>query len=195
MAFELGPWFMKVNYKQLGYQAHVMTHSIDEWIDAASTNDAGRLRVRDGSDVDAVDGLLEFFGVLTPFFGTDVSFNSVTVYHQPDPAAFPTPVMAHQFIGVGGEDATPGWHVASEGTISWRTTEFNLVKLTLLDIATNDEWSKITILPGSGKLFDLHTWMLGDTCFVKGRDGAYANVFLSQTMTLNEKLRKAAGLT
>lgn len=195
MAFDVGDYFFKMNYTQLGYGAHVMTHSIDEWIDTSSTNNVGRIRTQDGGDVDAADGMEAFINKIKPFFTADVSFNSWTIYRQLLSTDIPTPVAAVLLTGFVGTNTTPGWHVATQKTITFRTKGFNLTKLSFLDTQTEDDWSKISAPPGSGALFDLITYVAGDSSFILGRDGTYPNLFLSSTVTLNEKLRRAAGLT
>jgi hypothetical protein len=195
MAFDLGPYFFKVNYSQIGYGLHVMTHSIDEWIDTSSTNNQGRIKTHDGGDVDAVDGMTTFLELLEPFFNGDVSFNNWVIYRQLDPEDIPTPVASAQLVDFDGTDVTAGWHVATEMTLTWRTAGFNIFKLTLLDCQSRNDFSKIVIMPGSGRLFDLHTYLTGDDNFVIGRDSEYPALFLSQTTTLNEKLRRADRLT
>lgn len=195
MAFEIGPYFMKVSYNQLGYGVHTMTHSIDEWIDTTSTNNIGRIRTQDGSDVDTLDGVTAFIDAIKPFFTADVSFNDAIIYKQLLSTDIPQPVAAMGFTGLVGTSGTPGWHVATEKTITYRSSGFNIFKLSFLDCDSKDNWGKVIAVPGSGILKDLHDYLTGDTNFVIARDGTYPRIFLSSTITLNEKLRKASGLT
>jgi hypothetical protein len=194
MAFELGPYIMKISYAQLGFGVHTLTHSIDEWIDTSSTNNAGRIRKHDGGDEDTLVAIEGFLTKIKPFFTADVSFNSATIYRQLLPTDTPTPVVSIQFTGIVGTSGAVGWHVATEKTINMRSTAFNTFKLVFLDCDSLDDWDKVSILPSTGALHDLFEYLVGTENFVIARDGNYPSIFLSQTITLNEKLRRASGL-
>lgn len=117
-------------------------------------------------------------------------FDNYVIYSQPDPDDLPTPV-AQGTLGTQGLDTTPGWYKAVQVTMNFRTNLFGIMKIVVLDAATNNNFDKTTVLPGSGALFDIFNQLTSSTNGWSGQDNGQVAGFISQTITLNEKLRRA----
>lgn len=139
----------------------------------------------------AVAGAVEdFVDVLKPAFPTTYTFQGWTLFLQPTPEDTPTPVQAG-LLGVAGTSPSTTWSKAVQHTLTWRTDEFGIFKLVLLDAVSGNVFDKLTNLSGNPTIEAISDYVTDDVTWVAGRDGGRPNVFLQMATTLNEKLRRS----
>lgn len=138
-----------------------------------------------------VDSAVEdFVDVIKGYFPATVTFIAYTLFTMADPEATPTPVESGQ-LNIAGTAGGTTWSKAVQNTITWRTDEFGIFKLVLLDSISNNNFDKITAPAEGGTLEAISDYVTADVTWIAGRDGGRPNVFLQQATTLNEKLRRS----
>jgi hypothetical protein len=179
---------------RLGYVAganpHNMQVSCNAWSPPGGGFANGSFLKNGGGSIDTLAALSDFTDVLVPFWSSGTTFVNWQVFFVSAPGVPPVPIAGGNFTAVVGTAASPFAEEATQQTINWRTTDFNLMKLVLLDYAENVGFSKIRTLPGSGALFDLDAYLKSADCPIVGRDGTPAGQFISATKKLNDELRK-----
>ncbi len=186
MANSKAPAFVKVNYHSI-YGVHVAVIPTLSWNAGTGQGDfathAGGITAADAMIQDLCD-------TLTGILPDDSAYDNYVIYSQPDPDDLPVPVASNALTGVG-IDTTPGWKKATQVTMTFRTTLFGVFKLVILDAATNNDFSKTSSLGSSGVLFDVFGLISDPALGWAGQDNGRPNNLISQTVTLNEKLRRA----
>lgn len=129
--------------------------------------------------------------VLAPFFSaTDSSFDSMTLWYQPDGVLEPT------FIS-GVDTSALGWIQPSSGaggvlgaqeTYTFRAADGRILKIVLVE-ATTQPHSRLT-LPSiaAPAIVAFVDYMLGTTCVVKSRSDAFPLFALNRTVVFNDKI-------
>jgi hypothetical protein len=186
MANSKAPAFVKVNYHSI-FGVHVGIVPTLAWNAGA---DQGEFATHNGSVCDANDMITALFTILAGILPDTASYDNYVIYDQPDPDDLPVPV-ATGALAIAGLDSSPGWHQATQVTMTFRTTNFGVFKLVTLDAATNDSFAKTTVVPGSGVLFNALAEVSNEDLGWAGQDNGRPNNLISQTVTLNEKLRRA----
>lgn len=186
MPESIGPAFVKTNYHSaLGL--HVALVPTLAWSPGSG---AGLFDTWAGSTVSADDMIAELYGFLAGILPASGGFDNFVIYTQPDPDVPPEPV-AQGSLAIVGTNVTPGWDQATQVTMNFRTSTFGAMKIVTLDAQTGNDFSKTTSLPMTGVLFDVFGALTVDTNGWAGRDNGQVTGFVSQTITLNEKLRRA----
>lgn len=186
MPESVNPSFFKLNYHS-NAGPHTMEVPTLQW------NVGGTFDTWNAGTVNDDDMIEEYVNALLPFFGADTEFDNWTIFNVPTVDADPQPVESAGLTGFVGSSATPGWTTAVQLTFSVRTTNFGLFKTVMLDCASGNSFAPSTALGGAAATFfgvisDI------DNGF-SGRDNGRPNVFIKQTKTLNEKLRRSYHLT
>lgn len=185
-----GPFFVRLNYVS-GFAPHSMQFSVKNWSPPTGLSPQGLFTIQDGGSNDAEDAMAGLADLLVPFFTNAVTFVNWLLFSKPTPSDLPTPVAGATLTAKVGT-ATPGFaEQATQMTINYRTTDFNLFKFVFLDYNEDVSFAKISSVPGSGALFDLDAYLKGATNFVTGRDQNFPATFISATKKLNDELRKA----
>jgi len=187
MPASVAPAFVKTNYHSI-YGIHAAVVPTLAWMD--TPGDAGSFETHGGGIVDAQDMIENLYTALAGILPDTAVFDNFIIYTQPDPDELPTPA-AQGNLAIPGLDSTPGWAQATQVTMSFRTSNFGVMKIVTLDAATNNDFSKTSTLPISGVLFTVFGLLTVDTNGWAGRDNGQVQGFISQTITLNEKLRRA----
>lgn len=187
MPNSLFPAFVKIEY-QSANAPHVMILPTKEWSDPLEDG-VGQFDTHTGGSINADDMVQAMVDELAKFFTADLSFTSYTIYTMATETADPTPRVTGQLTQVGVTVSTT-WQKATQVTITARTTSFGLAKITLLDAISEDNWDRITVLPGSGNIFDLWGVWSDPGNGWAGRDNGRPTAFLQVSKTLNEKLRR-----
>lgn len=186
MPESVAPAFVKINYHSpLG--THVQIIPTLAWTAGA---DAGLFATWSGGTTDAqtmIENLINAIALIAP---DGNSYDNFVIYSQPTPDDIPRPV-AQGNLGIAGLDTTPGWWQAVQVTMNFRSSLFGAMKIVVLDAATNNDFSKTTVLPGSGALFEVFGLLTVNSNGWAARDNGQVTGFVSQTVTLNEKLRRA----
>jgi hypothetical protein len=132
----------------------------------------------------------ELTDLLVPFYPTTVIFDSWVAYTRETVNDLWLPRSGGAFSSVEGTSGTPGWYKAVQTTITWRTEDFNHVKVVLLDSASGNTFDPIFSAAADPSTDDLDAYMRSDDCIIAGQDGSRPTTFVRETSTLNEKLRK-----
>jgi hypothetical protein len=186
MANSKAPAFVKVNYHS-AYGVHVAVVPTLSWNAGA---DQGEFATHSSGVVDANDMITDLYTALAGILPTTSVFDNYVIYDQPDPDDLPVPVATNS-LAITGLDASPGWNQAVQVTMTFRTSLFGVFKIVTLDAATNDSFAKTATLPGSGVLFDVFGLISDPANGWAGQDNGRPSTLISQTVTLNEKLRRA----
>jgi hypothetical protein len=146
-------------------------------------------------NVDAIEMYTALLESFLPNFPESVAFDSVNFWDFSDEANKFIWSCGTNLVDFVGSSVTPGWFKAAEGILSFRTTLGNVSKLTLLDVATANNWDKKTALEDITALEPtVDAWTSVDWAWA-GRDNARPAVFRQYTKNLNEKLRVEYDMT
>jgi len=190
MPESIAPAFVKVEYAS-AYGPHVALLPTRAWTPGSGPNPSGFFsKWSDDTNIDADNMINDLLDGYVGFFRDTVAFQRYTIFTLATPLADPVPRYSAA-LTQEGTDATPTWDQAVQRTINARTESFGLAKLVMLDSESDALFGKVTTLPGSGTLFDLMAQWTSDEEGWSGRDGSRPNTFISMTVTLNEKLRRA----
>lgn len=132
----------------------------------------------------------DFVNLLKPKFEATTRFNAYTLFTMSAPDATPTPVESN-ILGIPGVAGGASWDKAVQATLTWRTDEFGIFKMVLLDCISNNSFDKLTDLSADPSVEDLSDYVTAGVTWVAGRDGGRPNTFLQMAVTLNEKLRRS----
>lgn len=185
-----GPYYVHLNYVS-GQNPHTMQFSVQNFVLPFGGFPFGTIDTRASVPVDTDDAINAYVDVLKAFWSGGTTFVSWVLFSKLIPADIPVPVMGN-VVTTGVGTASPGFaESATQETINYRTTAFNLLKIVLLDYNEDVGFDKIRVIPGSGPLFDLDAYLHSTDSVVFGRDGSPAGTFISATKKLNDALRKA----
>jgi len=190
MQNSLSPAFVRIDYSS-AYGVHSMTLPS---VPIEPTTIGGSIYqfVLRGAALPAqVEGAVnDFVDVVKLFFPSTVNFKSYTLYSQPEPEDTPQPVEAN-ILNIAGAGTGTSWSKAVQNTITYRTDEFGIFKLVLLDCFSYNIFDKTDVLVPDDGLDLLTDYVTADVTWLAGRDGGRPNVFLQSAVTLNEKLRRS----
>lgn len=126
---------------------------------------------------------------LVPRFPATASFDRWTVWSQPTPEDEPLFVGGASINSVGTA-AVPGWSKATQETVSMRDTGGNLVKVTLMDFASGDDFEAYTSAAAIGVDGIIGEFFSSSNAWMS-RANLQPSSFVRRTATLNEALRRA----
>lgn len=188
MAASLYPSCVRINYHS-AYAPHSQLIPTLQWNDAVSSGGTGTFDTHAGGPIDADTMINALAAVLAGILPDTASFDSYIIYNVDNTTEQLIPQVSKPMV-IAGLDTTPGWDKATQVTMNWRTLDVSLFKIVLLDCATNNSFDKTLALPGSGVLFDADALVTDVDNGWAGRDNTKPASFISQTVTLNEALRK-----
>jgi|ERR1041384_612969 hypothetical protein len=184
-----GPFFVQINY-QSEFAPHSMEIPTLNASEAVLDPTSWNFLFPGGDTVDVSDAVADFVDLIKTQFPASVSFTNFVLFSKPDPDLPATPVFSGELAAVG-TNGTPGWYKAAQLTMTFRTNEFGIWKLVLLDVGTSNNWDKVTVLT-SGEAFDtIRDFVTSNDSWIIGRDGGRPQTFLQIAKTLNEKLRRS----
>lgn len=127
------------------------------------------------------------------FFPATTTFIDWQGFTYATPTSPPSPLTSGA-LGIVGTHAAPAgtWKKATQETLTWRTDEFGIFKIVLLDCVVGT-FDKVTSSANAG-VSPMNAIVTGANPWVRGRDGGIPQVFLQMATTMNEKLRKAYGM-
>lgn len=186
----LYPAFVRINYTS-AYGVHTMTvPSVPAVVDITKpTGWAFNLRGA-AAPVDVELAVNDFVNLLRPFYKAAVKFTDFTVFTMDTPTSPPLPRFSAT-LSQTGSSVAPGWDKATQLTMTWRTDEFGMFKLVMLDYNTGNDFSKLVDLSLAPNLEALSDYVTANVSWLAGRDGGRPNTFLQAASTLNEKLRRS----
>jgi len=187
-----GPYFVKLEYVAGGLP-HVAIIPTGTWNDLGGTGGHGQFEAWDSSNVDAVTMVTGLVDKLLPFYDPGVTFESWTVYNQNEPTDQPVPLDGALFTSKVGTNDSDSWGACVQYTLTWRDTGFHLFKQTLLEAASGNDFTPVTVL--GAPITDLNTVVTDMGNAWSSRWGLRPATFIRGTKTLNEKLRRARRFT
>jgi hypothetical protein len=122
------------------------------------------------------------------------SIINYTIYTQATPEDRPVPRYSNT-LGIAGTIAVPGWWEAVQATWNFRDTEFETMKIVLLDMDSDNLFGKLVAVSAVPNLNGVATEISSSSKAWSSRNGQRPATILSVTRTLNEKLRRAYGHT
>ena len=170
------------------FAPHISTHPCRAWSPAGG--DQGSFSAWDSSDVDAIDMINGFVDVLQPFYTGDTSFDQAIIYTMADELADPQPRGFIAFTGQVGTSADPV-NPAAMSTYTFRTDNFGLLKIIMLDAPVTAEFQPFTDIASSADLGALFDYIKADTKAFAGRDNGQPAQFVKATFKLSDELRHA----
>jgi hypothetical protein len=190
----LYPAFVQLTYASL-YGAHQMRIPTRAWDAAMGTHGEGGYHDwATDADVDAYAMVVALVTEMIVHFPTTVTFSLFTIYTLDAPDAPARPRISSG-LALAGTDALAGWAQATQKTFTFYDTEYSIVKLVLLDFASNGVFPKHIGGTLATEENDLGNEFVADTNAWSSRNGQRPATLLSTTCTLNEKLRREYGLT
>jgi hypothetical protein len=103
---------------------------------------SGTFEAWDTTTVSARDMVDAFAALLQPLFDSTVHFLRATVFTKADNTSPAIPRVALGFTDVAGTEGTPGWTEAVQFVWTFFDTDFNTVKLVLLDAASKNNFAR-----------------------------------------------------
>lgn len=193
MAHSPGPFYVALEYTNSLFGPHRQIIPTLDWTDVASANNHGQFDTWNPGGVDAQDMIEALVTLLLPFYNSDVAFNQWTIFHKPDPVGPSFPLQGDSFTAMVGTNVSATWAKAVQVTLNFRSDAFGAFKITALDAPADPDFDKVTIP------LTRHTNLLAELADQdkgwKARDETRVETFLSQTVTLNEKLRRSYRMT
>lgn len=184
-----GPFFVQINYSS-EFAPHSMEIPTLNASVAILDSSSWNFLVPGGDTLDVDTSVKGLVNLLKTQFPASVHFDNYVLFSQPDPDLPATPVFSGE-LGIAGTFVTPGWYKAVQFTMTFRTNEFGIFKLVLLDVGSANNFNKETSLV-SGEGFDLiRDYITATDSWILGRDGGKPQTFLQLAKTLNEKLRRS----
>lgn len=185
-----GPYFVQVNYHS-GFAPHSQQIPVKGWQPGTGASVAGDFLNWDDSLQDADDLMSSLADLFCAFYPPSVVLDNYIVFKQVGTDEIYTPVASGVFISKVGTLTVYVWNEAVEMTFNWRSTNFGLFKIVLLDSASEGTFAKVPSLPASGPIKNLNDELVATSNPFMARDNGRPSAFISRTSTLNEKLRKA----
>lgn len=194
MANSLSPAFVKINYAS-SWGAHVMTvPTVPLQVDG-SIPIGYRFTLRGSALPVPVNTAIEdYVDILRPLFPSTVIFSDAVVFSQPTPSDVPVPVATVP-LGVAGTSVVVSWTKAVQNTFTFRADDFSIFKVVALDAVSYNIFDRNVDPDGRTEWRGLIDYVTDDVTFVAARGGGRPDVFLQNSLTLNEKLRRAYNMT
>lgn len=117
-----------------------------------------------------------------------------TIYTVSAPGADPAPRYADT-LGIAGTVVAPGWWQAVQATVNFRDTDFEAMKLVILDCDSQNLFGKLVAVSADARWSGIAAEISSSGKAWSSRNGFRPATTLSVTRTLNEALRKKYGFT
>ena len=186
--YDIGPDYVQINYHS-NFGIHTASHSVLQWIDAASAGGQGQFLTHNAGQIDAVAMVEAFVDTLLGLHGAETTYDSWVVFHKPTPTGPSFPVAGKALTAKVGTIVATYWYKAVQHTLNFRDVEFNAAKVVALDAATYETWDK-EFTPQS-----YHTAIINEIADPDNgwcsRAGNRIDQFVSATHDLNDRLRRA----
>lgn len=188
---KLFPAFVKIEYVSV-YSPHTMTRPTLNIV-TTGLGDAGTCETHDAVGI-ATDVMVEaFIDLLLPMFLATTTIVGYTCYQVPFIGADPQPFFGKSYGGVGTASPTAaGQTKASTTTLMYRTTNFGLARLILVERPSYGENGKNT-LPLSGDYAALNAEYTSVSNGWAGQDNGRPGQYLWRITRINDKLRRKYG--
>lgn len=184
----LYPGFIRLFY-HTAFGNHTMTLPTRAPNPVGGTNGFGGYENWDSDPIDAKDMIDALVAELVDFHPATANFDNAIIYQVLVSGGEPNPLFSVPIDEPG--TAVTADVPASQTTMTMRTTDFNISKLTWFDATPSTDFLPLRSLPVSGQPLDLfNVWTSRDWAWA-GRDGFRADSFIQVSYTLNEALRRS----
>lgn len=113
---------------------------------------------------------------------------------MPTPSDTPVPVATVP-LGVDGTSVVVSWTKAVQNTFTFRADDFTIFKVVLLDAVSYNLFDRNVSPTARDEWSDLIDYVTADVTWIAARGGGRPDVFLQNSLTLNEKLRRSYNMT
>jgi len=191
----LYPAFVQVFYTSPFGSGHVMQLPLRDWQGGVTGPDPLGFSTAWNEDPIGVLTMLEdLLNELVTQVPDNVAFERATVFTLPEPSGPIQPRATATLVDIVGTDATPGWQKAVQKTFSFYDTEFNQVRIQIMDASSGDDFDKQTDF-SSSPASDIAASFGNVTFAFASRAGFRPSTGISIINTLNDKLRRAYGMS
>lgn len=191
----LYPAFIQCLYHSSFAASHVLNLPIRDWIGGVTaTEELGLSHNWEDEEVDVRFKLEALLTTLLGQFPDTVTFDRSTVFTLSAPDGIARPRATFNHTDFDGTDITPGTSEAVQKTFTFYDTEFNHVRLQLMDAASNDIWTRDTNFGVGAAATILAEFSDTDTIW-SSRKGFRPSAGISIINKVNNKLRRSYGLS
>lgn len=175
------------------FSPHISSMCTTEW-DSGGGGGAGSFASWGGGPVDAADMIEAYVDALLPFYNADTEFTQAIVYTMASETDPPRPRAFLTFTGKVGTNVG-SVNPASQGMYTFRTVDFGLLKIVMLDAPVTVAFAPINSVVPASPLEALTNLLTDDANAFSGRDNAQPLGFVHATFKLNDELRKSYRLS
>lgn len=193
MANSQFPGFVDIVYHS-PYGVHHMEICHHGWDFSGGSPVSGNFNTWNDTQIEADLMINNLVDEMLPFWTGVVVLDQYTIYTLADPDAPPVPVYAAA-LGNAGTSIETEWLKAVQTTFSFRTTNFGVAKLVLLDTPSASGFDKILSFAASAEALAIFAELSSLDNGWQARDQGRINVLSQITFTLNEKLRREYNMT
>jgi len=173
------------------YGRHVQTMKLREWISGADLGSVPRWS--DDNPVDVLEMLDDFLALEKLTLDTTTNFTQARLYTQATPDS-PSVLRKVVPLDVDGASAAAGWFKAVQLSINGFDVEGKPSRIVILDAKTGNDFDKYYTGGISAAVTNLWNEFAADTNGWSSQANNKPESLLSQTATLNEKLRREYGM-
>lgn len=193
MANDIAPSFVQIRY-QSSYGLHTQSLPTRAY-EAEADNAPGTFnRWSDGNAISVTDMMDAYIAALRAGFHTSTTIIDYTVFNKSEGEGNnPIPVFFDE-VGLAGTNAATDWRKATQMTLTFRSGNFGVAKLVTLD---TPHGGFDRFVPGAAAAWvsTLATLYMNPVWAFAARDNSRPSQWLQGTVTLNERLRRAYGMT
>lgn len=183
----LFPSFAKVAYHS-AYAPHTQTIPTAQWLATPNVGGAGAYPQWDTGTIDAKAMWDAYVALLQNVLPDTVTVDDILIYNMPEETSDPQPVAALSY-GVPGLDTGNGTP-AAEATFSFRSTDFGLFKLVLLDITPSENFVPLKYPALSLANRNLIDFIMDEDNAISARDNTRPFQFINCTYGINDALHR-----
>ena len=185
----LKPSYVEINYHSV-YGSHKMILPTRQWSPVIVTASQGSFTSWNDTGRDADDMINDLVDELCAKFPDTVSFDQYTIWNFDEPSDFFIPVAAAAFVAKIGLDDDPGWTEAVQSVMTMFDTEFNTVKLVLLDMSSRNNFARRTAATADADELAIFAEFSSSTNAWASRAGFQPNTLRSVSLGINDELKK-----
>lgn len=185
MTDALYPYFAQLRYHS-PYAPHVQTVALNE-ISTTGLGDPGTIEPWVGAAVATDTAIEAFIDLLADMNDADVVYDGYTLFKIPTVGAVAQPFFEKAYNAPGTATLT-GSNKATSMCISFRTTNFGLMKLYALDRANADTWGNV--YTPDALVQAVVDYVISDASVLRGHDNGRPLTFTNLSFSLNKRLRR-----
>lgn len=185
------PTYVEVTYRTL-YGLHVAEYKMREWI---AGSDLGSVpRWSDDAPVGVLEMLTDLLTLLAATLDESANFSLARLFTKATPTS---PAIIRKVVGldIDGSSAASGWFKAVQLNMNGKDTAGKDVRLVMLDALTGNNFEKLYTGEISAPVLAAWAEFSDDTNGWASAAGNRPDAIISQTATLNERLRREYHLT